>query len=95
MVTRKRLIDQNAKPFLYQHVGDYQVEQMRSTMGRKFRIGDLAEIVLGLYGALPLPVEENPNRNLGRVGSDTTPSFWRQPEQDDGARHFAAGDCTA
>lgn len=67
MVTRKRLIDQDAKPFLYQHVGDYQVEMARSTMGRKFRIGDLAEIVLGLYGALPLPVEENPNRNMGRI----------------------------
>jgi adenine-specific DNA-methyltransferase len=26
MITRKRLIDQDAKPFLYQHVGDYQVE---------------------------------------------------------------------
>jgi adenine-specific DNA-methyltransferase len=69
MITRKRLIDQNSKPFLYQHVGDYQIEQMRSTMGRKFRIGDLAEIVLGLYGALPLPLEENPNKNLGRVGT--------------------------
>ena len=67
MITRKRLIDENAKPFLYQHVGDYQVEMARSTMGRKFRIGDLAEIVLGLYGALPLPVEENPNRNMGRI----------------------------
>lgn len=67
MITRKRLIDQNAKPFLYQHIGDYQVEQMRSTMGSRFRIGDLAEIVLGLYGALPLPVEENPNKNMGRV----------------------------
>lgn len=67
MVTRKRLIDQDAKPFLYQHVGDYQVEQMRSTLGRKFRIGDLADIVLGLFGALPLPLEENPTRNLGRV----------------------------
>jgi len=67
MVTRKRLIDQNAKPFLYQHVGDYQVEMARSTMGRKFRVGDLSEIVLGLYGALPLVPEENPNRNLGRV----------------------------
>jgi adenine-specific DNA-methyltransferase len=67
MITRKRLIDQNAKPFLYQHVGDYQVEMARSTMGRKFRVGDLAEIVLGLYGALPLPVEENPNRNMGRI----------------------------
>ena len=67
MITRKRLIDQDAKPFLYQHVGDYQVEMARSTMGRKFRISDLAEIVLGLFGALPLPTEENPNRNMGRV----------------------------
>ncbi|TXI35589.1 MAG: site-specific DNA-methyltransferase [Nitrosomonas sp.] len=67
MVARKRLIDQDAKPFLYQHVGDYQVEMARSTMGRKFRIGDLSEIVLGLFGALPLPVEENPNRNMARI----------------------------
>lgn len=72
MITRKRLIDQNAKPFLYQHIGDYQVEQMRSTMGSKYRIGDLAEIVLGLYGALPLPVEENPNKNMGRVHGSKT-----------------------
>lgn len=69
MITRKRLIDQETKPFLYQHVGDYQVEMARSTMGRKFRVGDLAQIVLGLYGALPLPQEENPNRNLGRLGT--------------------------
>ncbi|WP_164203638.1 DNA methyltransferase, partial [Stenotrophomonas maltophilia] len=54
MVARKRLIDQEAKPFLYHQIGDYKVEQMRSTMGAKFRIGDLAEIVLGLFGALPL-----------------------------------------
>lgn len=67
MVARKRLIDQHAKPFLYQHIGDYQIEQMRSTLGAKFRIGDLAEIVLGLFGALPLPVEENPNKNMGRI----------------------------
>ncbi len=72
MVARKRLIDQNAKPFLYQHIGDYQVEQMRSTMGAKFRIGDLAEIVLGLFGALPLPVEENPNKNMGRIQGSKT-----------------------
>ena len=36
MVTRKRLIDQDAKPFLYQAIGDYQVEQARSTLGRTF-----------------------------------------------------------
>jgi adenine-specific DNA-methyltransferase len=67
MITRKRLIDQDSKPFLYQNVGDYQVEQMRSTLGRKFRIGDLSDIVIGLFGALPLPLEENPTRNLGRI----------------------------
>lgn len=72
MITRKRMIDQEAKAFLYQHIGDYQVEQMRSTMGSKFRIGDLAEIVLGLFGALPLPAEENPNKNMGRVQGSKT-----------------------
>lgn len=72
MMTRKRLIDQDAEPFLYQHIGDYQVEQMRSTLGAKFRIGDLAEIVLGLFGALPLPVEENPNKNMGRLQGSKT-----------------------
>jgi adenine-specific DNA-methyltransferase len=65
MIMRKRLIDQNARPFFYQAIGDYQVEAARSTLGKKFRVGDLAQIVLGLYGALPLQPEDNPNRNLG------------------------------
>lgn len=81
MVTRKRLIDMDAKPFLYQHVGDYQVEMARSTMGRKFRVGDLSEIVLGLYGALPLVPEENPNRNLGRVTNQKTLVFVDSPNK--------------
>lgn len=72
MICRKRLIDQNSKSFLYQHIGDYQVEQMRSTMGRKFRMGDLSEIVLGLFGALPLPADENPNRNMGQIKGTKT-----------------------
>jgi adenine-specific DNA-methyltransferase len=67
MIMRKRLIDQEARPFLYQAIGDYQVEAARSHLGRAFRIGDLSEIVLSLYGALPLPAEENPLRNLGQV----------------------------
>lgn len=67
MVTRKRLIDQNAKPFLYQAIGDYQVEQARSTLGRSFRVGDLARVVLDLFGALPLPPEVNVNGSLGRL----------------------------
>jgi adenine-specific DNA-methyltransferase len=36
-------------------------------MGRSFRIGDLSQIVLSLFGALPLAIEDSPNRNLGRV----------------------------
>jgi adenine-specific DNA-methyltransferase len=67
MIMRKRLIDQQAKPFLYQAIGDYQVEAAKSHLGRGFRVGDLSEIVLSLYGALPLPAEENPLRNLGQV----------------------------
>ena len=67
MIMRKRLIDQGAKPFLYQAIGDYQVEAAKSSLGRKFRIGDLSGIVLSLYGALPLPPEDNPLRNLGAM----------------------------
>ena len=65
MVSRKRLIDGGTKPFLYQSIGDYQREQLAQTMGSKYRIGDLAHVVLGLFGALPFPAEDNPNRNLG------------------------------
>ena len=67
MIMRKRLIDQGAKPFLYQAIGDYQVETAKSSLGRSFRVGDLSSIVLSLYGALPLQPEDNPLRNLGAV----------------------------
>jgi adenine-specific DNA-methyltransferase len=67
MIMRKRLIDQNAKPFLYQAIGDYQIEAAKQSLGRKFRMGDLAQIVVQLFGALPLPAEDNPTRNLGRI----------------------------
>lgn len=67
MIMRKRLIDQQAKPFLYQAIGDYQVETAKSSLGRSFRIGDLSQIVLSLYGALPLDENDSPTRNLGSV----------------------------
>ncbi|MDD5383504.1 MAG: DNA methyltransferase [Gallionella sp.] len=67
MVMRKRLIDQNAQPFLYQAIGDYQVEAAKASLGRGFRIGDLSQIVLTLFGALPLPPEDAPQRNLGHI----------------------------
>ncbi len=69
MIMRKRLIDQDAKPFLYQAIGDYQVEAAKATLGRDFRIGDLSQIVLSLFGALPLPHDVNPQRNLGQIAS--------------------------
>jgi adenine-specific DNA-methyltransferase len=67
MIMRKRLIDQEAKPFLYQAIGDYQVEAAKVALGRDFRMGDLSQIVLSLYGALPLPPDVNPQRNLGQI----------------------------
>ena len=67
LITRKRLIDQNAKPFLYQAIGDYQIETAKSYFGRSLRIGELSQIVLSLYGALPLNPDDNPMRNLGSV----------------------------
>jgi adenine-specific DNA-methyltransferase len=67
MIMRKRLIDLEAKPFLYQAIGDYQVEAAKATLGRDFRIGDLSHIVLSLYGALPLPADVNPQRNMGQI----------------------------
>ncbi|MEI8361828.1 MAG: DNA methyltransferase [Betaproteobacteria bacterium] len=73
MIMRKRLIDQNAQPFLYQAIGDYQVEAAKSSFGRSFRMGDLAQIVLSLFGALPLSAEDNPQRNLGYLPNSPSP----------------------
>ncbi|ALK91339.1 site-specific DNA-methyltransferase [Limnohabitans sp. 103DPR2] len=68
MVMRKRLIDMNAQPFIYQAIGDYQVETVKSTLGKRFGMGELAKIVLDLYGAIPLPVDNNPNKDRGYIG---------------------------
>ncbi|MCX6911326.1 MAG: site-specific DNA-methyltransferase [Verrucomicrobia bacterium] len=81
MIMRKRLIDQNAQPFLFQAIGDYQVEAARSTLGRKFRVGDLSQVVLKLYGALPLAPEDNPNRNLGKMPQSRTLVFVDSPQK--------------
>lgn len=81
MIMRKRLIDNNAKPFLYQSIGDYQREQLTSTMGSRYRIGDLNEIVLKLYGANPFKVEDNPRRNLGYLAGGKTLVYVASPSQ--------------
>lgn len=67
MIMRKRFIDNETKEFLYQSIGDYQREQMSATFGSRYRIGDLNQVVLQLYGAVPFRPEENPKHNLGRI----------------------------
>jgi adenine specific DNA methylase Mod len=71
LVMRKRFIDQEVKPFLYQSIGDYQKEAFRSN--RKLRrVGDLSEVVLGLYGALPFTPEQTNERNFGYIKGTRT-----------------------
>ncbi len=67
MIMRKRFIDNDANEFLYQSIGDYQREQMQTNFGSKFRISDLNQIVINLYGAVPFREEDNPRKNLGRI----------------------------
>lgn len=72
MVSRKRLIDQESRPFIYQSIGDYQKEAFASSRIYR-RIGDLSNVVLSLYGALPFPDEQSPNRNLGYIHPSRSP----------------------
>jgi site-specific DNA-methyltransferase (adenine-specific)/adenine-specific DNA-methyltransferase len=67
MVMRKRFIDNDANEFLYQSIGDYQREQLSSNFGSRYRIGDLSQIVIKLYGACEFREDENPRHNLGRM----------------------------
>jgi len=71
MIIRKRLIDNEAKPFMFHSVGDYQKEAFGSAKLFR-RIGDLSHVVLQLYGAIPFLDADNPNRNLGYIKSSNT-----------------------
>lgn len=80
LITRKRLIDQNAKPFLYQAIGDYQKEAFSSSKLYR-RVGDLAHVVLQLYGAIPFADVEQHQRNLGYVKENKTLVFVDSPNK--------------
>ena len=69
MVTRKRLIDQDSNPFLFQSIGDYQKEQYEKSEFRTIR--DLAHVVIHLYGAVPFPNKEGPS-NAGYIKQSRT-----------------------
>jgi len=71
LVMRKRFIDQEVKPFLYQAVGDYQKEAFLNNRQVK-RVGDLSQVVMGLYGALPFTPEQTNDRSFGYVKGTRT-----------------------
>ncbi len=66
LVMRKRFIDQEVKPFLYQSIGDYQKEAFHNNKKLR-RVGDLSQVVLGLFGALPFSPEQVSDRNFGYI----------------------------
>ena len=79
MIMRKRLIDQEAKPFLYQAVGDYQKEVFAQSKEFK-RIGDLSQVVLNLFGAMPFD-DENIPKNLGQIKGQRTLVYVDSPNK--------------
>ncbi len=83
MIMRKRLIDQEAKPFLYQAVGDYQKEVFASTKEFK-RVGDLSQVVLNLFGATPF-FDDNSPKNLGQLKGSRTLVYVDSPNKMTGA----------
>ena len=80
LVMRKRLIDQEVKPFLYQAIGDYQKEMMHGT--RLFKnIGELSQVVMQLYGALPFTPDQVSDRNFGYIKDERTLVFVDSPNK--------------
>lgn len=71
LVMRKRFIDQDVKPFLYQSIGDYQKEAFHNNKKLR-RVGDLSQVVLGLFGALPFTPEQVNDRNFGYIKGTRT-----------------------
>lgn len=80
LVMRKRFIDQDVKPFLYQAIGDYQKEMMAGTRLFK-RIGDLSQVVMQLYGALPFTEEQLNDRNWGYIKDGRTLVYVDSPNR--------------
>lgn len=71
LVMRKRFIDQEVNPFLYQSIGDYQKEAFQNNKKVR-RVGDLSQVVLGIFGALPFSPEQVSDRNFGYVKGTRT-----------------------
>ena len=57
-----------AQPFVYQSIGDYSSEAFGHSLSSRMRVRDMAQIVLGLYGAIDFSVDDCRERNMGYVG---------------------------
>lgn len=79
MIQRKRLIDQDAKPFYYQSIGDYQKEQFEQSQFKT--IGELAHNVILLYGGLPFQIQEGVPNNLGYIKNGKTLVYVDSPSR--------------
>ena len=79
MITRKRLIDSEAKPFIFYNIGDYQREAFEKSEFKS--IGDLSKVVLSLYGALSFPEGANAPTNIGYVKQTKTLVFVDSPNK--------------
>lgn len=84
LVMRKRFIDQEVKPFLYQAIGDYQKEAFQNNKQYK-RIGDLSQIIMQLYGAIPFTQEQLNDRNWGYIKNSRTLVLVDSPNKVTGA----------
>ena len=80
LVMRKRFIDNNARPFLYQCIGDY-TKELYDTNKKYKQIGDLTQIVMQLYGAIPFNKEQISERNWGYIKSEKTLVFVDSPRK--------------
>ena len=80
LVMRKRLIDQEVKPFLYQAIGDYQKEMMHGTKLFK-SVGELSQVVMQLYGALPFTPDQVADRNFGFLKDSRTLVYVDSPNR--------------
>lgn len=84
LVMRKRFIDQEVKPFLYQAIGDYHKEAFQNNKQYK-RIGDLSQIIMQLYGAIPFTQEQLNDRNWGYIKNGRTLVLVDSPNKITGA----------
>ena len=79
MISRKRMIDLDSSPFLFQSIGDYQKEQFEKSEFRTIR--DLSHVVINLYKALPFPQQDGIQNNLGYIKESKTLVYLDSPRK--------------